>query len=91
MPDAFCGPFSAHLQCRVYCSLTICGLIWQCLFISLQSPQYHPATNPQYRPESPPAPSLLSALATGMLLPPKITDHRPLPDSCDRLYLAGAI
>lgn len=72
MPDAFCGPFSAHLQCRVYCSLPICGLIWQCLFISLQSPQYHPATNPQYRPESLPAPSLLSALATGMLLPPKI-------------------
>jgi hypothetical protein len=29
--------------------------------------------------------------ATGMLSPPKITDHRPFPYSCHRLYLAGAI
>jgi len=42
-------PFSAHLQHHVYCSLPISGITWHCLF---QSPQYHPATNPQYRPES---------------------------------------
>ena len=29
--------------------------------------------------------------ATGMLSPPKITNHRSLPCSCYRLYLAGAI
>jgi hypothetical protein len=53
------GPFSTNLQHRVYCWFPVCGLIWQCLF---QSPQYHPATNPQYRPESLPASSFYFAL-----------------------------
>ena len=44
MPPHFSGPFSAHLQHHVYCSLPISRIIWQCLF---QSPQYHPSTNPQ--------------------------------------------
>jgi hypothetical protein len=49
MPPHFSGPFSAHRQHHVYYSLPISRIIWQCVF---QSPQYHPATNPQYRPES---------------------------------------
>jgi hypothetical protein len=54
VPPHISGPFSTHLQHRAYCSFPISGIIWQCLF---QSPQYYPATNPQYRPESPRPPS----------------------------------